>query len=160
MRYLNSQMYSECQLVTAINAAVYLGQPPVRLGSAEYERLVDLVGARHGSAIRINRAHRYLRLKYVDLKPEFYSIRFSLDRGMPVEIGVHSDHHGFHSALVVDVEVRGAECVRFKVPNLRRHTDRKMWMTAKELNRILRTESNIGPTYGYFRAFYVDEMYT
>lgn len=51
--YINSQKYSECQLVTAINATIYLNETSILSHSIEYERLIDLVGARHGSAVNI-----------------------------------------------------------------------------------------------------------
>jgi len=59
--YINRQKCSECQLVTALNAYTYLhGRPYCEQDSDEYERLVDMVGARHGSAIHIERAWKLL----------------------------------------------------------------------------------------------------
>jgi len=105
--YLTKQRYMECQLITAINAAICLKELPIDSKSIEYERLVDLVCARHGSAINVELAYRYLRLKtfMVDftwenvvkyLKKETINIR------NPIEFGVREKFG--HSILAIDCE--------------------------------------------------------
>ncbi len=102
-KLLDSQKYSECQLVSAINAAVHLGEPPVDPSSEEYERLVDLVGARHGSAIHIRDAVRYLRLVRYEIKPiTVNNIRAKTLSGHPVSVNIWHREVGFHSVLLTD----------------------------------------------------------
>ncbi len=63
--YLNSQKYSECQLVTAINAYYFFTGKTIKSDSDGYEKLVDLCGARHGTATCIEKVHRKLGLKAI-----------------------------------------------------------------------------------------------
>ncbi len=77
-KYLNSQFYSECQLISALNAYYrltgkqYTPQKGVELRmkglkttviNSDYEELVDVVKARHGAAITIGDAHKLMGLK-------------------------------------------------------------------------------------------------
>jgi len=102
-KLLDSQRYSECQLVSAINAAVYLGEPLVDPSSEEYERLVDLVGARHGSALHIRDAVRYLRLVRYELKPiSLNNLQAKTLSGHPVSVNTWHRDVGFHSVLLTD----------------------------------------------------------
>jgi hypothetical protein len=106
--YLERQKYAECQLVSAINAAIHLGEPRVDPRSEEYERLVDLVGARHGSAIQIERAHRYLRLVREPLVPLSWDrVQGALLMGYPVEVTALHKTRGFHSGLSTAFKARG-----------------------------------------------------
>jgi len=95
--------------VTAINAAIYLGElnPPV-VDSPEYERLVDLVGARHGGAGGIDRAYKYLKIKKSILdfpkkkKLTWDALKVFIDEGRPIDISVWHNKTGYHSCLVID----------------------------------------------------------
>lgn len=113
---LNSQKYSECQLVAVINAASYLGEPLVVPASEEYERLVDLVGARHGSAISIRKAIEYLRLQQHEIEPiTLENVQTRVMSGSPVSVGIQHPTAGFHAVLLTD-----GDSTRVKVWNLRR----------------------------------------
>jgi len=104
-KYLNTQKYSECQLVTAINAATFLGQGGVDNNSIEYERLVDMVFARSGAAINIELAHRYLGIdKQVIERKDFTfdNVANKIYEGHPVEARVFSPKSGHHSVLVIN----------------------------------------------------------
>jgi len=125
--YLNSQRYVECQLVTIINAAIHLGEDPVLPGSEEYERLVDLVMARDGGAIRPEYALDYLRLDVSSTDPRWASLKRNLREGTPVEYGLHHPRVGFHSVLVIDWLDNDSE-LRVRVANLPQSTDENMWM--------------------------------
>lgn len=103
MKLLETQKYSECQLVAVINAAAYLGQPLVDPNSEEYERLVDLVCARTGSAIRIDLAIHYLRLVHHDLSPVTVDrVRMQVMSGHPVSATIWHHGPGFHEILLTD----------------------------------------------------------
>jgi hypothetical protein len=101
--YLNKQLYSECQLVVVINAHIYYGGDSIATGSYEYERLVDLVGARGGAAIKIKKAYNYLRLIQKPLpRLSLDIIKTCLDIGMPIEVCVYNRRSGNHDVLIVD----------------------------------------------------------
>lgn len=96
--------YPCCQLLTAINARVFLtGEPPIaRYPSPEFEALIDIVMCRVGSALRADKAHRILKLS-TELgphHPEWISRRVLFER-RPVEVSVFSPRWGLHSCLAV-----------------------------------------------------------
>jgi hypothetical protein len=92
--------YSSCQLISAINARIWLGGEDV--SEEEYEYLVDLVKCRYGAAIEINKAHQYLGLKTEDGPVDTLDLEW-VKTHLPVEIGYPDPQKGFHSALVVEV---------------------------------------------------------
>ena len=103
LKLLETQKYQECTLVTLINAATYLGEPPVDPESEEYERLVDLVGARHGSAGYTYHAVSYLRLIEHKIEPVTKdAIRHQVINGHPVQVGLQHPVVGFHAVLLTD----------------------------------------------------------
>jgi len=99
--YLNTQLYSECQLVTLINAANHLGEKPIVQRSEEYERLVDLTLSRHGAALHPERAMDYLRIEAHNTDPSWKTLLKHIKNGNPVEYSVWHASCGFHSVLVV-----------------------------------------------------------
>jgi hypothetical protein len=106
-KIINKNKYSECQLITALNAYYMLTGKYIEQDSDRYEELVDLVGARHGSAIKIKDAWDELGL--VVLK-EFNSL-FDFTTGdrkkpfpLPLEWSVWHKRYGFHSTLIISYE--------------------------------------------------------
>lgn len=98
MEYMRNK-YSCCQLVTAINASIFFGGSSP--SDAEFERLVDLVGCRYGSAIQVERAYPALGISYDDIEG-------GLDGAitpLPGEIGINDKEYGNHSVLVIGVEI-------------------------------------------------------
>jgi len=160
-RYLNSQKYSECQLVTALNAAVFMGLEGVEPDTTEYERLVDLIYARCGSAIMIEKAHDYLGIKRRHIKKENYNyenIKGLLEDGHPVEAHINHPKVGNHSCLIIDVcEVgrkvgRGVGSVRC-VRVLNSKTTNNTWMLWSDLKKILMPVREIVGSYFYVSKF-------
>lgn len=151
-KYLNKQKYFECQLVTAINAATYLGQIPVDLESEEYERLVDLVCARHGSAINIDLAYNYLRLDYRMVPASLKQIKLAIQNKTPISVTIWHPKTGFHSVLIVDF--RGE---RLKVCNFMKETTRHMWINWDNFKKFITRKKNINPNYGKFKVFSLAE---
>lgn len=139
----------ECQLITVLNAAMYLDETYINPDSDEYERLVDLVGARHGSAIQINKAIEYMGLEYDFIPKHFNSVKKSLKNNRPVEIGIWCLGYGYHSCLIVN---RKADKV--KVVNFTKKTNRG-WIDWKELKPYIDkgTRLNIDPCCGKFKSF-------
>ena len=145
MEYLMTQKYGECQLVTAINASYYYGGP--RVDNKLYELLVDLVGARHGSAINVKIAYRVLGLLPVKIPPFYWALRLSLWIGAPVELPIWHKSSGFHSVLAVD-----AKGTKVKVLNTKAAPDG--WIEWRELRKLVKKGNllNVGPCNGWFRA--------
>lgn len=153
--YQNEQRYSECQLVSALNAAYCLGEKLIHPDSEEYERLVDLTGARHGNCINVYKAYEYLRLNYIDVKPEWGSIWFAMEMNLPISVGVISAVNNFHSTVIIEMKHNNKTGdYELRVPNLKRHTDKQMWVNWPKYKKIIHVIENIGPEYGFFRIFY------
>ena len=148
-KYINKQKYAECQLITVLNAAMYLDDIYIDPESDEYERLVDLVGARHGSAIQINKAIDYLDLDYDFIPKHFNSVKKELKNNRPVEIGIWCLGYGFHSCLIINR--KGS---KVKIANFKKKTNRG-WIDWKELKPYIDkgTIPNVTPCEGRFRSF-------
>ncbi len=131
-KLLQTQKYAECQLVAVINAAAYLGQPLVDPASEEYERLVDLTAARHGSAIWPHKAVEYLRLVKKDIDPiEVDAIRAKVLEEKPVQIAIQHPTAGHHAILLTNGNHRGAQVWNAKRPAFPH--DRLSWNRIREL---------------------------
>jgi hypothetical protein len=131
-RLLDNQKYAECQLVAVINAAAFLGEPPVDPASEEYERLVDYVGARHGAAVSPRPAASYLRLILHDIDPlTIDNVRCQVMSGRPVHVGIRHPILGHHAVLLTDGDGRG-----MRVWNMRRKgfpKNRLSWERLREM---------------------------
>jgi len=154
-KFLNSQKYSECQLITAINAAIFLGEPSIKLNTVEHERLVDLVSARWGAAISIEKAHQYLRIYKTKMNISWdnivkYNTSSISKRGNPFEATVFHEKTGRHSVLIVDYDqVKSTKYIQ--VVNFSQITDKNCWVRWSKFTKHLR-EANIpaGDRDGYF----------
>ena len=129
--YLKSQKYSECQLVTVLNARYYLTGEVIKQDSQEYEDLVELCGARYGSAICIEKV--YERLNLVIKKHHFGLIEDGAD--LPIDISIWHKAYGFHSVCAVDYEPRTRA---FRIPNFKWATNLDGWIFGEDLNNFTR----------------------
>lgn len=102
MKYIG-QIGSCCQLVTAVNAARFLGHRTPLPGSVLFELMIDAVGCRYGSALQVERAYPLLKLDYKDGPPNHTRIARAIAARNPVGISTWLGCTGFHSALVVSV---------------------------------------------------------
>ena len=128
-KYINHQKYSECQLITALNAYYYLtGNVYCKIGSKKYEKLVDLVKARYGSAICIEKAHKKLGLVIKEKHRYFYSFKKKLP--LPIEINVWHKRTGFHSVLIVE---QCEKCNTVRIANFRHVTCSDGWVFKEDL---------------------------
>lgn len=158
-KYLNRQKYSECQLITALNAHYYLtGKIYCKQDSPEYEDLVNLCRARHGAAIGIEKVHKKLGLKIIGYS-NFLSTHWADEwhrlatlkrwkKGekspkklkmpekrtrkirLPVEMNVWHKRMGFHSVLVVDHCLK-SDC--FRITNFKQATSLHGWVFVEDL---------------------------
>lgn len=153
--YLHNQKYAECQLVTAINSAIMLGQPFIGPETSEYERLVDLVGARYGSAISIQKAWDYLRLDSELLPSEFRVL--SHYKEDPFEVGVWTEKHGYHSVMVrKDLAKEDGVIVHNIAEEDEGNGIRMQW---EGFNTLVHRKKNVGNSGGMFRRFFIKEMF-
>ena len=92
------QKYSSCQLISAINARIFLGLSDIT--DKLFEKLVDLTLCRHGGAINIKKSYPILGIKY---EPGDYDYQW-ISKNLPVEIGYYDKKLGFHSSLIVSAK--------------------------------------------------------
>lgn len=147
-RYQNKKLYSECQLVSALNASYKLGFPQIKMGCGEYERLVDFTRGRYGSCLSIKPIYEYLKIEYFDIDPVWDNIELMLNQGFPVTLSISSSSTGLHSVCVVD-----SKYDYFKVPNIPKLTDRNMWIREKYLKEIVLNMPNVAPHGKNYRVF-------
>lgn len=161
-KYHNRQNYMDCQLVTALNALYYLTGKHIKQDSEEYESLVDLVKARHGSAISIKKAHKKFGLKVIgefrslfDFEYEFQlnpkheedPSKYPMFKGgrkrtkipLPMEFNVWHKQTGFHSTCIVDHELKTG-C--FRIANFKWATSLNGWVFKEDLYQWERAASN------------------
>jgi len=149
LRLINKQKYSECQLVSAFNAAIYLGTRK-RIKNKEYEDLVDLTGARYGSCISVSKSYPILGIDYKDITPTKKNFIKWISKGFPVQTNIWHEKTGFHTVLIVNYNENKN---RVKVLNFRYITNRKMWVSWDVLYEHLEFSKNIDPSKGKFRVF-------
>jgi len=146
--------YMCCQMITAINARIFLGGEPeidprydeddlIRppdFGSWMFENLVDITKCRYGSCLCVERAWRHLRL--AGQAGPWWSlewIRHRLVEGRPVAVSGLHPKVGGHSALAV-----GADWDRLLLVN---------WNEGEETTWLPHKSLNARWNYGPFAAF-------
>jgi len=128
-KYINKNKYSECQLITALNAYYYLtGKQYCKQDSQEYEDLVDLIGARYGGAIGIEKAWKKLGVEVVWQGIGLGDFGTSIP--LPIEFNVWAPGYGFHSTLMVDY-VKKCDC--YRITNFKRVTYSDGWIFGRDL---------------------------
>jgi len=157
-RYINNQRYSECQLVTAINAAICLNEHPINPHSVEYERLVDLSMSRHGAVIEIEEVYRYLRICKLELRHTWKNIKYRLEKHPnkePIEFYVYNNHNkktGYHSVLAIECK-EGRKYKYIRIANFIKHT-KDGWIKWDEFKKFLRP----GCWYFFLDPWYIREL--
>lgn len=149
MSLINKQKYSECQLISAFNAAIYLGTRKY-IKNKEYEELVDLTMGRYGSCISVSKSYPILGIDYKDVTPTKKTFIKWTSNGFPVQVNVWHEKTGFHTVLMVDYNENKD---RVKVINFRHITNRRMWVSWDVLYSLLSFSKNVDPTKGKFRVF-------
>jgi predicted solute-binding protein len=123
--YINKQLYSECQLITAINAYYYLTGKIIKQESQEYEDLVDLVKARNGSALYIKRVHEKLGLITLKKAGHLWDLWDDKKLLLPIGATVWHKKTGFHSVAIVEQCLK-TDCIR--IANFQDATSLDGWM--------------------------------
>ena len=147
--FLNSQKYSECQIVSAINAARYFGKAKdVTPSSPIYGHLVDLGRARHGAAIHscMPEVIKCLGLDRHSIKQSKQNMKKALLALHPVSFTVWSIHYGFHDVLIVDYE----SCTdHIKVLNLSKYTNPDCRISWAEFRKMFSAPNHTRRAYEY-----------
>ncbi len=116
--FINKQLYSECQLITIINAHIFYGGDYIKPGYFEYERLVDFTCARHGGAICIDNALKYFSLKVIPLKRiSIDIIKTFLDVNIPIALCIYDKQVGNHSVLCVGYYSNSLQIMNYQGTN-------------------------------------------
>jgi len=128
IKYQNNQLWTECQMVSLLNAMRYHSLPDVpEMGSKEYKKLCEEHSCVNGCCLNMSEAYPKLGLDFIENKPNLNWIK----RNLPVELCV-SCHRGYHSILVV-----GFKKNKLLLANYAK--DRLYWMEWKKLKqKILR----------------------
>lgn len=142
----HSQRWADCQLVTAMNAAIFLGLPTLspHFDCKGYEAWVRYTKSLSDDTIdedRIARLHRHLRIKPITVPCTIARIRQELKKGYPVEVSVQwGMQDSSHSILVVETD-RG----RVRVTNSSENVDGWLyWSRVSSLARIYGKNHNNG----------------
>ena len=145
MKYINKNLYSECRVITALNAYHFLMKKPYcKQGDETYMELVDLCGAYIGSAIGVEKVHQKLGIK----KRQGFSSLLLLDLWpkvrLPLEMNVWHKKMGFHSTLIVDYSIK---CRAIQVANFPQVTSHEGWMFVEDVYQYVKHRVNCK---GYF----------
>ncbi len=109
-KYLQQKDGSCCGLYALCNALRYFGRPSPSPDTREWERLVDRIGCRHGSAVRIDEVAAHLRLHRERIDGDV----FDVPRRLPTTLSVYRPDGCLHVVLVI-----GAKASRLRLVNYR-----------------------------------------
>jgi len=135
--------------MTALNAKCYLTGECISQDSEEYEELVDLCGARHGSAICIEKVWDSLG---IEVRNTYLTSLCWEDEGietppLPLEISTWHKAYGFHSVLAVDYELKTNA---FRITNFKWATSLRGWIFDEDLfHYIIDNPDKTEPRYRY-----------
>jgi len=148
--YINFQLRSECQLISALNAYYYLTGNRITQDSQEYESLIDLSLARKGTALNIEKVHDKLGIEPIGYSNHFHilinkwykfntqeEIEFPKEEQefkLPIEMNVFHKKTGFHSVLIVDTCIK-TECIR--ITNFSDATSLNGWFFSEDLYQYI-----------------------
>lgn len=139
--FINSQKYADCQLITAVNCYMYLTGKVIKGDSKQYESMVNLVGARHGGAISIEKAHKRLGIQIINHfhnDYDFHKSRFREGKvqsiPLPMEVSIYHKKYGKHSVAIVDYEPK-TQC--YRVPNFEYVTSLGQWIFKEDFEQYV-----------------------
>ena len=145
--YILKNKYSECQLVSALNAYYYLTGKYIKQNSKRYENLVDLAKARHGAAISIEKVWNKLGIKIIKESNSILDFVKGNTIMLPLEYNIWHKRYGFHSTLIVDHEPK---CNALRITNFYRITSLDGWMFEEDVHQFETTVGGHKKTYRLF----------
>ena len=138
-KFLHYQKFgSECKVTTAMNVYYYLTGKQIKIDSKRYDSLVDLAGARHGTAICVEKVWKRLGLEIVntftqnDVFRDFIICRRKIK--LPMEATIQHKYYHFHSVLIVDQDVNKE---MFRIANFRYACSKLGWIFYEDFERLL-----------------------
>jgi hypothetical protein len=120
--------YSDCQVVTAVNAYYLLTGEQIKQRSKRYKELCELAKACYGSAICIKKVWKELGIEV------FNESFLPMNDDYPTECSVWHLRYGYHSVLICDYSEK---CSAYRVANLRWHTSMNGWIFEEDLISML-----------------------
>lgn len=99
--FIDEQIGSRCQLISAINARVFWGGEKIEPGSEEFERLTDVAVCRLGAALPEGMTDVFNSLDMYGIEGES-TFKWVIHH-LPVEMSVWHPEYGYHSILIVGV---------------------------------------------------------
>jgi len=138
MQYLNQnsrigEFFADCQLVTAVNAYMYLYKKQLSQECPFYEELRILTKCLAGSCICVEKAWRKLGIAE-DKRFKVEELEKFLKPNCFIEAVVWHKYHGFHSTAIIDY-VKEAEVV--KMLNFKYATSSGDWIFLEDLKKHL-----------------------
>ena len=127
----NRKEFSDCQVVTAVNAYYLLTGNVIEQDSDEYLELVKLAKAENGAAISIKKVWQKLELEVTQEKIWPNSDELT----SPTELTIWYKRCGFHSVLAYDYVPK---CEAFRVSNLPWLTTHNGWIFWEDLHQIMK----------------------
>ena len=123
-----NQEGADCQLVTALNASIYVHKKRiVAPKSKKYKELIKLTGCIAGPCISIEKSWEVLKIKVNKEYKYFSDINFD---DLPLEMKTWDSHYGSHSVLIIDYV---HWCDAMHILNFDVHTTRIGWIFEENL---------------------------
>jgi hypothetical protein len=127
-----NQKGSDCQLVTALNASIYLHEERlIEPNSKEYLKLLEITGGNTGACINIEKSWKDLKITEKNRYNYIHSVDWN---DLPLEIKTHDEHYGFHSSCCINYV---SSCEAIQVINFEYNTTSKGWIFKPNLELYL-----------------------
>lgn len=123
-----NQIGMDCQLVTSLNASIYLHKKRIiKPKSKKYKELIELVGCKYGSATSIEKSWPILKIKSTLQYENLNSIDFD---ELPIELKTYERYYGHHSTLIIDYN---HWCDAVQILNFDKYTTSNGWIFLENL---------------------------
>jgi len=124
----NNQEGADCQLVTALNASIFLHKKVlVKPKSKRYKELLKMTGCVAGPCNSVEKSWESLKIKESNKYATFDEIDWS---DLPLELKTWDHHYGTHSVLVID---NVHWCNALQLLNFDAHTTSDGWIFLQDL---------------------------
>ncbi len=149
--YNRNQRGSDCCIVTALNASLYLNKKKlIKPGTKAYNTILKKTGCQHGSAINPDQCYPKLKIDTKKRYKRWYDVNF---KDLPLEITLWHSHYGFHSACVIDYSEKDKAV---QVLNFKRETTTDGWIFLQALKHYEgNTNTNTGWVARSFKKLWV-----
>lgn len=133
-----NKMRFDCQLVNAINAAIYFYDLNIPPNSNYYKELLELGGCNFGPCFKMENVWEELGI-WEDERLMSWDFKDYLKSNCFLELNVwHKDTH-FHSCSIVDYAQKSDAC---RVTNFKQVTSNKGWIFTEDLEHYLTSNRN------------------